>query len=136
MIKLRCKYPGEEKGISSELSEIYDHLYEQGQTLIDGLNPCQVKDGDCLNKGFCCGGCSHLSDEGCTTDSLWCKLFFCTAASDNLPNEKYGLLKILMRSMNTVGLSYGRMPKAKAIEFACKSGQVRDNINRYKRMGR
>ena len=63
-------------------ADIYSLAYQDGQAILDVLNPCDIKKVDgkltCNNvNGLCCGGCKHLSDNGCTTESLTCKLWFC-----------------------------------------------------------
>ena len=63
-------------------SEAYDYLYLKAEQLFAEYNPCDVRDGNCKNgrlreTKFCCWGCEHLGDNGCTVKSLCCKLWFC-----------------------------------------------------------
>lgn len=70
-------------------SEVYDKLYDLAARLLRGANACAncpVKSpprklGDLLwrerSKTWCCGGCRHTSDTGCTVKALGCKLWLC-----------------------------------------------------------
>lgn len=72
-------------------SEAYDYLYLKGQQLFAEYDPCAVRDGACRNgrqndgNSFCCFGCKHLSEDGCTIRSLSCKLWLC--GGFNIPSE-------------------------------------------------
>jgi hypothetical protein len=64
-----------------ELSRIFDELYEEGHRLFmeEFGNPCDIGNEKCTRGSatYCCGGCEYLSEDGCTTKSLGCKLFIC-----------------------------------------------------------
>jgi len=80
-----------------EFSEKYDELYQQALAVFAEYNPCKIE--DCSDgehktcargrlhdrESFCCYGCEHLSDDGCTVECLWCKLWFCQGP----PNSQY-----------------------------------------------
>lgn len=62
-------------------------------------NPCKIKIscGKCTcagifnyRKELCCKGCSHLTENGCNTNSLGCKLSFCYVGTSPANN---GLVK-------------------------------------------
>lgn len=69
----------------SDLSKIYDLLYQEADRIITQGNPCDFVDGTCvssrkhINKDCkCCEGCKHLEvGKGCTVKSLGCKLWLC-----------------------------------------------------------
>lgn len=73
------------------LSEKYDEIYSKAEIIIKSINPCEInyEDGSCRRgkSRFCCDGCSHLSDTGCTTKPLFCKLWFCSPASDYIATK-------------------------------------------------
>ena len=66
-----------------EFTHEYNKLYQEGIDLFTKHNICDVYDNTCLNGresskiSFCCGGCQYLSNNGCTTNALWCKLWLC-----------------------------------------------------------
>jgi hypothetical protein len=61
-----------------EFIKQYRMLYQSGQALFNRYQPCRNEDSNCKQGGrYCCGGCEHLSDTGCTVDALWCKLWTC-----------------------------------------------------------
>lgn len=68
-----------------EFSEEYDAIYEEAKELFEKYNYCDVSHGQCANfkfrpdrgYSFCCSGCEHLSENGCTVKALWCKLWTC-----------------------------------------------------------
>lgn len=83
---------------------MYKQLYQRGVDLFSEFNPCDVKNGKCmgLTHDFCCAGCEHLSDTGCTTESLWCKLYVCGDIAskfgrphEDKPHEFWRRLQIL-----------------------------------------
>ncbi len=118
-----------------ELSEIYDDLYEQGQEVVDTFNPCEISSGKCASKDgvFCCGGCEYLSDAGCMTKSLWCKLWLCWHAEK--AHEECGKqLDKLNRLARTIGFIYGRRSKERILDSMRqrKVKFIRKNIDRYR----
>lgn len=63
-----------------KLSKEYDRIYEEADALFKRYDPCQFKDGKCKSEVFpdgCCEGCVYLGSNGCTIQSLGCKLFMC-----------------------------------------------------------
>jgi hypothetical protein len=74
--------------------QLYDKLYNEAEELIKLYNPCQIENGICLRarkdkcKSFCCHGCKHLTEKGCSANKpLPCKIWFCYIAFDNLPDK-------------------------------------------------
>lgn len=69
-----------QKNATETLMQLHDALCDKADAVFQKYNPCQRnEDGQCVGKG-CCNGCRHLSDEGCTTKSLACKLWLCREA--------------------------------------------------------
>jgi hypothetical protein len=54
-------------------------------------NPCKIQviagRATCRDGTPCCGGCSHLTANGCGVNSVACKFYFCPAAWTSLPNS-------------------------------------------------
>lgn len=73
---------------TTELSALYDRVYDIADRLFKKHNPCNVQiiDGGIgcnsrktnIKYGLCCASCKHLSDKGCTVKCLPCKLFVCS----------------------------------------------------------
>jgi hypothetical protein len=69
------------------LEKKFDELYAGANAVLKGHNPCQIRGGACYsmrhfpeqhkNEPFCCTGCKHLGPEGCTVESLYCRLWIC-----------------------------------------------------------
>jgi hypothetical protein len=71
------------------LEKRFDRLYAEAGRLLGVHQPCAIRDGSCysmrtdperhrrMRMAFCCGGCTHLGPQGCTVESLHCKLFIC-----------------------------------------------------------
>lgn len=61
-------------------AEIYDRLYAMAGKVLDKHQPCATC-GKCEYFGGrtrgCCEGCPFLSPQGCTIQSLGCKLWLC-----------------------------------------------------------
>jgi hypothetical protein len=73
----------------ASLEKRFDRLYAQSEQVLGKYQPCQIRDGSCysmrtdpqrhvrMKMAFCCGGCQHLGPQGCTVESIHCKLFIC-----------------------------------------------------------
>ncbi len=71
----------------AQLEAVFDRLYAAADQAMRDHDPCAVRGGQCysmrefpeLHKSmpFCCGGCKHLGPEGCTVQSLHCRLWVC-----------------------------------------------------------
>jgi hypothetical protein len=59
------------------LEERFDRLYAAACKALEDHDPCAVRGGQCYSMRFCCGGCRHLGPEGCTVESLHCRLWVC-----------------------------------------------------------
>ena len=95
------------------LSRVHDNLYARADAIIKEYNPCGIakrgKHTTCLrgdksrynallnygeernlawvaDRSFCCGGCEHLSENGCTVESIACKLWLCDSVAQ-MPKE-------------------------------------------------
>lgn len=99
--------------------ETHKKLAQLVDTLMEGINPCQWKDGKCAGmraaekscridipyeESSCCRDCEQLSCKGCTTVNLSCKLFYCSVALGNIPEEKR---KKLFRLKELLTSKYG-----------------------------
>jgi len=69
------------------LEKKFDRLYSQAMSLLKDHDPCAVRGGACYSMrvaperhtkmAFCCGGCPHLKEDGCSVESLYCRLWLC-----------------------------------------------------------
>ena len=90
------------------LESEYDRIYDAANDALKRHNPCQIqrdeagvvscadtrrsaqnKYGTPVEKAqsLCCGGCQHLSPQGCTVKSLSCKLWLCTTIRGGFKHE-------------------------------------------------
>jgi len=90
------------------LSKRYDRLFAKASKLIKEYDPCRFEGSLCkLKRGRdyfyeaniykyngCCGKCSHLTKNGCSVQSLGCKLFLCETVRNENP--------ILTRKINKI----------------------------------
>ena len=70
-----------------QLEVKFDQLYAAACQAMADHDPCAVRGGACFSMReyphlhtrmpFCCGGCKFLGPEGCTVESLHCKLWVC-----------------------------------------------------------
>lgn len=69
--------------MDAEVSDLYDKLYDEGQAILDRINPCELKRDDngvytcVMGKPDCCTRCKYLGPDGCTVKALGCKLGAC-----------------------------------------------------------
>jgi len=74
--------PGQKLPLDVFVNE-YLTLFQESVDLFIEFNPCRIHDHTCMRsrgnqgKNFCCDGCQYLTDEGCATNSIWCKLWVC-----------------------------------------------------------
>lgn len=71
----------------ASLEKRFDRLWTRASQVLDRHQPCRIEGGSCYSMRafpqrhkkmpFCCGGCAHLGPQGCTVQSLHCKLFIC-----------------------------------------------------------
>ncbi|KKM83860.1 hypothetical protein LCGC14_1305130 [marine sediment metagenome] len=118
-----------------DMSEIYDYLYEQGQRTLNAFNPCKIDDGKCDRHGgkCCCGGCEHLSEQGCTTRALWCKLWLCLDKSQEYKECEIQLDKI-RTAATYLGVPDGRHTKERFMYAMHHMGTqyVQKHLDKYK----
>ena len=84
-------------------SKDYKSLYHKVDVWLKKVNPCKIKNGQCLRgrsggRNFCCGSensngegaCSHCTSTGCNAKQpLACRLWLCQYAMSELtPNQK------------------------------------------------
>ena len=86
-IKRRCK----------RIRFIYDEACDEVDKFCEGKNFCCFKNGVCRNKlkNGCCRKCFHVTDKGCPSRNLACKLFFCSKITDKHKILLFDDLKIL-----------------------------------------
>jgi len=85
--------------------KLYDLIYEKADRLFKEYNPCEIGKNifgkSCCRKSenFCCRGCRHLSDDGCTVRSLACKLCLCCGSGliGSLGDKLHKLRRITYR---------------------------------------
>lgn len=105
-------------------AEIYDRLYAMAGKVLDKHQPCATC-GRCEYFGGrtrgCCEGCPFLSPQGCTIQSLGCKLWLCH--DERLfgwplhPRVRHQL-KRLERIANRHGINFARATKEEALAAA------------------
>ena len=84
-------------------SKDYKNLYHKVDVWLKKVNPCKIKNGQCLRgrsggRNFCCGSensngegaCSHCTSTGCNAKQpLACRLWLCQYAMSELtPSQK------------------------------------------------
>jgi hypothetical protein len=74
--------------------KLYDDLFKEASNFLKKYNPCKIQNGYCLRnhkygeRNFCCGGCPHLTLNGCKAEKpLMCKLWLCDYALKELSPE-------------------------------------------------
>ena len=74
------------KSRKKRIKYIYDSCCEEIDNYFKDTNPCGFCHSKCLmgHKMGCCRYCRYVSDTGCTTSNLACKLFFCSAVTKNI----------------------------------------------------
>jgi hypothetical protein len=92
-------------------------LCQVANLLLHYYDPCQWKDGQCVNgKPWCChntnderrdgqGGCAMLSESGCTVQSIGCKVWLCNEVLDVADSKLKRALKALEIISRIFGLS-------------------------------
>ena len=93
--------------------ELYDIIYNITVDRLNYYDPCKWKDGRCErdrlrndNRGCCKPGnikvlpCPHLSETGCTIESLGCKLWLCSFAASKNPE-----LVIVLETLKSVAFA-------------------------------
>lgn len=85
----------EQKLPLTEFVERYNQLFQEAINLFAEFNPCEIHDSSCIRgrmindrtgkheDNFCCEGCEYLTDQGCITNSMWCKLWSCLGIREN-----------------------------------------------------
>ena len=96
-------YPGQQLPMEDFISE-YRKLYQEGTDLFAEFDPCEIRDGGCYDgrnggTNFCCSKCDFITDDGCTIDSIYCKLWLCGTlrSKKELPKEFKDQLNVLVR---------------------------------------
>lgn len=100
-----------------------DHIYltlcRDAEVVLSKHNACDIKTVDgkftCREGHGCCGGCKHLGPEGCTTNSLTCKLWLCHTAQREVPEALQEL-----QAIRTVANDFD-------IPFVCR-GSMEDHM--------
>jgi hypothetical protein len=107
--------------------QLYEVLIAIGQQALDYYNPCDWRNGKCRRMRSseddegCCGGCQHLGDEGCTVESLGCKLWLCEDQRDVFKECEIEL-KVLRQIADYCGIPY-EMKRSREEDFTLNKFQ-------------
>jgi hypothetical protein len=97
-----------------ETIKLHDHFCYQIDQIIENENPCGLNDeGSCIayrtgklsNYKSCCRRCRFVSDKGCTSRSLGCKLWFCLIAENNLSDKSKLIMSDIKKKAFEAGFS-------------------------------
>lgn len=97
-------------------SELYTKLYDRATKLLHVYDPCEIQTDSngkttCVGGKPCCDGCKHLTESGCSVDSLCCRLWLCDRAIQKTP-EAHAALNALNHLAIDLGIPKGfRMSK-------------------------
>jgi hypothetical protein len=98
-----------------QLEIAYDKLYERADAFIKKYNPCKMTCSGCMrSRDFCCSGCKHLGEKGCTIKALTCKTWFC--GSVKLTKESYKELSEIIQLTNLLHFRGFRFTKEQSIK--------------------
>jgi len=75
-------------GKTLDLSAIYDLLCQRAEMAIEKYDPCHIREGRCRRDEFCCDGCRHLGQAGCTVKALACRVWLCIEAENDPRNAQ------------------------------------------------
>lgn len=90
-----------------QFSKLYDEFYDEIDKLLKKYNPCEIKDGACIenregythNKsGCCCQRCPYVGKNGCRVKCLGCKAGLCPFV------RRRGCSKELIGELNKIRL--------------------------------
>ena len=74
---------------------MYYFLFHRASSVILLYNPCKTKGKDgCADGHFCCSHCEYISDTGCITKSLGCRIGLCSVAK-NTNEEATKKMKVI-----------------------------------------
>lgn len=81
----RSKMPDMSKNFAKKRQEmlidqkvrLHGRLYAYTDKIIKKYDPCKIKNGKCARITPCCEGCKYLTENGCSTECLCCKLWLC-----------------------------------------------------------
>jgi hypothetical protein len=123
----------------AQLEAKFDALYAAADQAMQDHDPCAVRGGQCYSMRefpqlhdqmpFCCGGCRHLGPQGCTVESLHCRLWVCgpvdwTNIEKKAGRESVSPLIRKLRRLTAIADRYGfriwRGTKAESIEQALR----------------
>jgi len=108
-------------------SKKYDIICTLIDKVIKKYNPCNIqlqgKQAICKQGKICCKGCFYLSNNGCTTNCLGCKLTFCPDLEyDKATRQTMKLLKPLYVLAFLNNLVYIRSSKEEVLTQANLTG--------------
>jgi hypothetical protein len=123
----------------AQLEKKFDRLYAAADQAMRDHDPCAVRGGQCysmreypeLHKRmpFCCGGCRYLGPQGCTVESLHCRLWVCgpldwVHIGRDGRKRTYSPLLQKLRRLTKIADHYGfriwRAPKEESIQRALR----------------
>jgi len=139
--------------ITKVKSKKYNIICKLISKIIKKYNPCDIQSKNtkvtCKAGKPCCTGCFYLSDNGCVTNCLGCKLTFCyDLEDDKIVQQVMKLLKrlyilafinnyIFIRSseeeiLTQINLTKDRSVKYRSIYNAAAIRYFSDPVNRWK----
>jgi len=87
----------------------YQALLEAIDNFHKKHNPCRFAEGKCLRQRVTGGGptccphsCNNLSDSGCTTRNIFCKLYFCEFAMGTMRWETIREYSSLNKALESI----------------------------------
>lgn len=109
-------------------AEVYDKLYALAAKILDKSRACSTCPiGSCTKflgrftetytKSWCCYGCPHLGDNGCTVQALGCKLWLCTKEMGSLPFRWEKKIAKLEEIAKYYGIHMARADKQQSLQY-------------------
>lgn len=109
-----------------DISTEYDNIYDEMQALLDKHTPCKGFNGEpCRVGSFCCNGCRHLSDNGCTVKAMWCKFWLCSVAGKYVNME-------FVKARDALKIRFRMLPFAYYIDGRYSKEQYLTAVSRYR----
>ena len=81
-------------------NKLYDNLYRAACHLIKKYNPCKIENGKCAAGTFCCSGCKYLTEDGCNTNALYCRVWFAMCTPQSKASDQFYTLRFIADQFN------------------------------------
>lgn len=99
----------------NQANKKYDTLYKLAQYYLKQYNPCKISSKGCVgSSNFCCTGCSHLTNKGCSIDALTCRTWLCSFSHYPITHGSKRL-KLLSKLTHLYGFYGFRFSKEQSI---------------------